>query len=82
MGLSLSICVGLGHVANSVTCLTADPGIASLICARSHAFTEIDHERISTAILPSAYSRRVVVSYTRKYVQDVLVNRLVTFAQE
>ena len=32
--------------------------------ARSHSFTEIDHEIISTAILlPSADSRRVVVSF-------------------
>ena len=39
---------------------------------------EIDHEIISTAIvLPSADSRRVVVSYKRKYVHEVLVNRLV-----
>ena len=36
------------------------------------------HEIISTAILlPSADSRRVVVSYKRKHVQEVLVNRLV-----
>ena len=41
----------------SVTCLTidaclaADPGIASLIPARSHTFVEIDHEKIPTAIL-------------------------------
>ena len=32
-------------------CLTADPGIASLIPARSHTFVEIDHEIISTVIL-------------------------------
>ena len=31
---------------------------------------------------PSADSRRVVVSYKRKYVQEVLVNRLVKLAQE
>ena len=31
--------------------LTADPGVASLIPARSHTFVEIDHEIISTAIL-------------------------------
>ena len=47
----------------SVTCmvtdakLTADPGVASLILARSHTFVEIDHEIISTVILlPSAES--------------------------
>ena len=49
----------------SVTCLatdaslTADPGVASLIPARSHAFLEIDHEIISKVILlPSAESFR------------------------
>ena len=34
-----------------------------LIPALSNTFVEIDHEIISTAILPSADSRRVVVSY-------------------
>ena len=38
-------------------CLTADPGVASWIPARSHTFVEIDHEIISTVILlPSADS--------------------------
>ena len=32
-------------------CLTADPGVVSLIPAGSHTFVEIDHEIISTAIL-------------------------------
>ena len=37
--------------------LTADPGIASSIPARSHTFVEIDHEIISTIILlPSSES--------------------------
>ena len=78
-------------------CLTADPGVASSIQARSHAepgveslintrshtFVEIDHEINSTAILlPSADSRRVVVSYKRKYVHEVLVNHLVKLSQE
>ena len=52
-----------GGVAQSVTCLatdaclTADPGVASSIPARSHTFVEIDHEIISTVIpLPSADS--------------------------
>ena len=37
----------------------------------------------TTAILlPSADSRRVVVSYKRKYVHEVLVNHLVKLAQE
>ena len=50
-------------VAQSVTCLatdaclTADPGVASSIPARSYTFVEIDHEIISTVILlPSADS--------------------------
>ena len=37
--------------------LTADPGVASSIPARSHTFMEIDQEIISTVILlPSAES--------------------------
>ena len=51
-----------------VTCLatdaslTADPGVASSILARSHTFVEIDHEIISTVISlpPLIHSRRVV----------------------
>ena len=47
---------------------TADPGVANLIPAQAHTFEEIDHEIISMAILlPSAESRKVVVSYKRKY---------------
>ena len=52
-----------GRIAQSVmclatdACLTADPGVASSILARSHTFVEIDHEIISTVILlPSADS--------------------------
>ena len=52
-----------GCVAQSVMCLptdaslTADPGVARMIQARSHTFVEIDHEIISTVILlPSAES--------------------------
>ena len=79
-----------GRVAQSVTCLatdaclTADPGVASSIPARYHTFVEIDHEIISTVILllPLIYSRRVVVSYKRKYVHKLLVNRLLKPAQE
>ena len=67
-----------GRVAQSVTCLvtdaklTADPGVASSIPARSHTFVEIDHEIISTVILlPSAESfMKGFVSYKRKYVHD------------
>ena len=70
------------RVAQSVLCLTtdaclaADPGVASLIPAKSHTLVEIDHAIISTAILlPTADSRRVVVSYKQKYAHEVLVNR-------
>ena len=52
-----------GRVAQSVTCLATDasltayPGVASSIPARSHTFVEIDNEIISTVILlPSAES--------------------------
>ena len=46
-----------GRVAQWATCLatdaslTADPGVASSIPARSHTFVEIDYEIISTVIL-------------------------------
>ena len=52
-----------GRVVQSVTCLatdeslTADPGVASSIPARSHTFKKIDHESNSGDILlPSAES--------------------------
>ena len=65
------------------TCLTANPGVVSSIPARSNTFVEIDHETISKVILlPSSDSRRVVVSYKRKYVHEVLVIQLVKLAQE
>ena len=47
----------MGHVGQSVTCLTtdapltADPGVASSIPARSHTSVEIDYEIISIVIL-------------------------------
>ena len=45
----------------------------SSIPARYHTFVEIDHEIISTDILlPSADSRRVVVSDKGKQVREVL----------
>ena len=86
----LTIIVGTpSHVTQSVTCLaadtclTADQGVLSLIPAQSNTFFEIDHEMTSTVILlPSADSRRVVVSYKRKYLHEVLVNYLVKLAQE
>ena len=61
--LSTTLIKVTGCIAQSVTCLatdaslTADPGVASSIPARSHTFVEIDHEIISTVIrLPSAES--------------------------
>ena len=78
-----------GRVAQSVTCLatdaclTADPGVARSIPVRCHTLVEIDHKMIFTAILllPLIDSRRVV-SYKRKYVHKLLVNRLFKPAQE
>ena len=61
--------------------LTADPGVASWIPARSHTVVVIDHEIISTVILLN-HSRRVVVSYKPKCVHEVLVNCLFKHAQE
>ena len=62
-GGSLNVHKVPGRLAQSATCLatdaslTADPGVASSIPARSHTFVEIDHEIISTVILlPSAES--------------------------
>ena len=86
----ISTSVAPGRVALSVTCLatdaclTADPEVPSSIPAWYHTFVEIDHEIISTVILllPLIYSRRVVVSYKRKYVHKLLVNRLLKPAQE
>ena len=68
--------------------LTADSGVPSLIPARSYTFAEIYHEIISTVILPPPpqkknplnHSRRVVISYKRKYVYEVLINCLLKLA--
>ena len=80
----------LNRLAQSVTCLTVDPGVTSSIPALFHTFVENDHESFQcpnheiifmAILLPSAYSRTVVVSYNQNYVQEVLVN-LVKIAQE
>ena len=65
-------------------CLTADPGVASSIPVRSHTFVEIDHEMISTVILLHFADsfKEGFVSYKRKYVHELLVNRLFKPAQE
>ena len=80
----------LGCVAQSVTCLvtdaklTADPGVASSIPARSHTFVEIDHEIISTVILlPSAESfMKGCCQLQAKVCARLLVNCLFKLAQE
>ena len=74
VGVFLTLCVnGWSLVVSAHT----------LILAQSHTFFKIDHAINSMVILlPSANSRRVVVSYKRKYVHEVLVNRLVKLAQE
>ena len=78
-----------GRVAQSVTCLvtdaklTADPGVASSIPARSLTFMEIDHEIISTVILlPSAESFMKDCQLQAKVCARLLVNCLFKLAQE
>ena len=78
-----------GRIAQSVTCLvtdaklTADPGVASSIPARSHTFVEIDHEIISTVILPSAESfMKGCCQLQVKVCARLLVNCLFKLAQE
>ena len=75
-------------VPQSTTCLTADTGVKKSIPARSLNFLEFDHENQCMAIIiPSAVTRRFIVSYVvkykPKYVQEVLVIHLITkLAQE
>ena len=79
-----------GRAAQSVTCLvtdaklTADPGVASSIPARSHTFVEIDHEINSTVILlPSAESfMKGCCQVQAKVCARLLVNCLFKLAQE
>ena len=88
--LENEICLEPGRVAQSVTCLatdaclTADPEVAGSIPVRSHTFVEIDHEMISMVILlPSADSfKKGWCQLQRKYVHELLVNRLYKPAQE
>ena len=64
-------------------CLTADPGVGNSIPAWSNTLVEFNHEIISTVILlPSADSRRVVVSYKQKYEHKVLADCFAELAQE
>ena len=64
--------------------LTADPGVASSIPARSHTFVEIDHEIISRVILlPSAESfMKGCCQLQAKVCARLLVNCLFKLAQE
>ena len=64
-----------GSVVQSVASPTADPGVTSLIPARSNTVVKIDLEIICSTVilLPSSDSRMVVVSYKGKYVHEVLV---------
>ena len=49
--------IAVGNMLATDASLTADPGVASSIAARSHTFVEIDYEIISTVILlPSTES--------------------------
>ena len=78
------------NMSQSVTCLvtdvklTADPGVASSIPARSHTFVEIDHEIVSTVILlPSAESfMKGCCQLQAKVCARLLVNCLFKLAQE
>ena len=57
-------------------CPTADPGVASLIWARSHTFVEIDHEIISSHSPSLADLRKGFVRCKQKYVHEVLAKPL------
>ena len=78
----------MGRVAQSVTCLvtdaklTADPGVASSIPARSHTFVEIDHEIISMVILLPSAESFMKRKYVAKVCARLLVNCLFKLAQE
>ena len=62
--------------------LTADPGVASSIPARSHTFVEIDHEiTAAVIILPSADSfKKGCCQLQAKVLHEVLVNCLFKLA--
>ena len=71
-----------GPVAQSVASPTADPGIGSSILARSHTLVEIVYEIISTFILLFLLIQKEFSVNKQKYVDEVLVNRLVKHTQE
>ena len=68
MGISVLKIVKPGRVAQSVGHLTRKSGVLGSI-----QYPVWQH----TFVSPSAFSRRAVVSYWRKYVHKVLVNRLI-----
>ena len=88
--LLMYILIYLHFQSKPLTCLatdaklTADPGVASSIPARSHTFVEIDHEIISTVILlPSAESfMKGFCPLQAKVCARLLVNCLFKLAQE
>ena len=67
-----SVLIYTTEMLNTVTCLTADlcltadPGVASSIPARSHTCVEIDHEIISTAISSLQLIQEGLLSVTGK----------------
>ena len=66
----MTIAVDLGRKATKQTNKYLE--VANSILVRSHTFVGIDHKIISTAILLLSAARRVVVSYKREYVHEVL----------
>ena len=67
-----------GLLAQSVMCLTADPGVVSLTLAQSHTFVEIDHEIISTVILFLPLIQKGLLSVT----SESMCSNVVKLAQE
>ena len=71
--------MGPGLLAQSVMCLTSDPAVASSIQPGPILLWRLNMKYFY-GHSPPGDSRRVVVSYKWKYVQEVLVNRLVELA--
>ena len=72
------------YVAQLVMCLDtdADPGVASSIQAESPYFVILKYFLQSFSSLPLIHSRRIAVSYKRKYVHKIFVYLLFKLAQE
>ena len=67
----------------SVESTTADPGVTSLIPARSHTFVEINHEIVSMFNLLLPLIQEGLLSVTSEsIIHKVLVNHLIKLAQE